>query len=158
MPSTDLHHLLAQEKEIMGHLLFSLEKEHALLLDSYSNDALFDLTELKNHYADQLAQTAKQRDALLVALGFETGIEGLRAAQNEHEAVRTSVHELLELTEKAQALNEENGLLINTYLEYSEKAIETLDKANPTKGADQVYDAKGLKSVKSKLGRGIASV
>lgn len=139
----------------MEHFLFSLEKEHALLLESYSNDDLFDLTELKNQYADQLSQTALQRDKALTDLQLPTGRDGLLHAQTKYQELHDIIQSLLDTAEKARICNEENGLLIHTYLEYSVEALEALASANPAGQDSQVYDAKGQTRAAANLRRGI---
>ena len=139
----------------MEHFLFSLEKEHTLLLDSYSNDDLFDLTELKNQYAEQLSQIAEQRDNALTHLQLPVGRDGLIAAQTQYEALHEPIQRLLDTAEKARVLNDENGLLIQTYLQYSVEALEALANANPTGSDSQVYDAKGLTRTAANVRRGI---
>lgn len=155
MPSTDLRQLIQTELELMEHFLFSLEKEHALLLDSYSNDDLFDLTELKNQYADQLSQAAQLRDNALLKLQLPAGKDGLLAAQDQQQNLHDLIQNLLDTAEKARLRNEENGLLINTYLAYSEEALSALDSANPAGKDTQIYDAKGQTRTAANLRRGI---
>lgn len=152
---TDLRPLLQAELELMEHFLFSLEKEHALLLDSYSNDDLFDLTELKNQYAEQLSQIAEQRDHALSNLQLPVGRDGLLAAQTQYETLHEPIQNLLDTAEKARVLNDENGLLIQTYLKYSVEALEALSEANPAGSGSQVYDAKGLTRSAASVRRGI---
>ena len=155
MSFTDLRQLLQAELELMEHFLFSLEKEHALLLDSYSNDDLFDLTELKNQYADQLSQTAELRDKALSDLQLPVGREGILAAQKQYDALRDLTQNLLDTAEKARVRNDENGLLIQTYLAYSVEALSALASANPAGPDTQVYDAKGLTRTTASSRRGI---
>ncbi|NLJ61709.1 MAG: flagellar protein FlgN [Alcaligenaceae bacterium] len=156
MSSTTLHQLIQTEFDLMQQFFFSLEKENELLLSSYSNDDLYDLTELKNHYADQLAHAATERDAALSSLGLSTGRDGLIAAQALSEPLHGLVQSLFDLAEKARLLNEENGLLIHTYLEYSVQALEALGQANPAN--NEVYDAKGKTYAATRLKRGIVRV
>lgn len=146
---------IKSELDLMEQFLFSLQKENALLLENYNNDDLFDLTELKNHYADQLNGVALLRDSALVELQLPTGREGLLAAQAQYKELDEAITALFETAETARKYNEENGLLIQTYLDYSTKAIEALNSVNPTAGTS-VYDAKGKAHLAgSKLKRGI---
>lgn len=150
-----LHHLLDTELELMEHFLFSLEKENALLMDSYSNDDLFDLTEIKNQYAERLSAVAIQRDEALENLGLAAGQEGLLAAQQQYPTLSDTIQDLLITVEKAKQYNEENGLLIEAYLNYTSEALEALNSANPTASPQQAqtYDAKGVTRVKTNLRR-----
>ena len=151
-----LHHLLETELELMEHFLFSLKKENALLMDSYSNDDLFDLTEIKNQYAERLSAVATQRDEALADLGLAAGQEGLLAAQQQYPALSDTIQELINTVEKARQYNEENGLLIEAYLNYTSEALEALNSANPTATNPQqaqTYDAKGITRVKTNLRR-----
>ena len=150
-----LHHLLDTELELMEHFLFSLEKENALLMESYSNDDLFDLTEIKNQYAERLSAIAVQRDEALADLGLAAGQEGLLTAQQQYPTLSDTIQELINTVEKARQYNEENGLLIEAYLNYTSEALETLNNANPTASPQQAqtYDAKGVTRVKTHLRR-----
>lgn len=142
----------------MEHFLYSLEKENTLLLSSYTNDDLFDLTELKNQYAEQLSQLAVLRDNELSKLNLPVGREGLTLAQTQHQHQETElsplIQQLFDVTEKAKTYNTENGLLIQTYLDYSIEAIEALNSVNPDATKTQTYDAKGMARTKNQLRRG----
>ena len=138
----------------MEHFLFSLEKEHVLLLDSYSNDDLFDLTEIKNQYAEQLIQTAQQRDEALAKLQLPAVKAGLLKAQEKYEELHALIQSLLNTAETARVRNDENGLLIHAYLEYSVEALNALAQVNPEQKT-QVYNEKGLTRPASNLRRGI---
>lgn len=153
MSSIVLYNLIQTEYELMQHFLFSLEKENELLLSSYSNDDLYDLTELKNQYADQLSQTSVQRENTLAELGLPAGRDGLLAAKSLSDDLNELIQDLFDTAEKAQKLNNENGLLIQTYLDYSVQALQALSQANP-KAAD-IYDAKGQKQSATSSKRGI---
>ena len=140
------------ELELLSRFFFTLEKEHQTLLSSYNNNELFDLTELKNQYADAMAQAAIQRDHVLAEHQLETGLAGLTQAQALSSELADSVQQLLELTTQARELNEKNGVLINAYLEYTTEALNTLQKhAAPT--AD-VYNAQGKKQTPMQSRRG----
>lgn len=137
----------------MQHFLFCLEKESELLLSSYNNDDLYDLTELKNQYADQLSHIAEQRDLQLAILNLPLGREGLIAAQSVSDTLEDLIHQLFDIAEKARTLNEQNGLVIQTYLDYSVQALEALAQANPPAG--EIYDARGKTKPATALKRGI---
>lgn len=141
MSSTALLQSIQTELELMQSFFFSLQKENEALLSGYSNDDLFDLTELKNQYADQLSAVAAQRDQLLTQLQLPIGKEGLSTAQSQFETLSDPIQALLAIAEQARQLNEENGVLIHAYLDYSTQALEALSQAQPT--ANEVYDAKG---------------
>lgn len=141
MSSTVLLQSVQTELELLQSFFFSLQKENEALLSSYSNDDLFDLTELKNQYADQLSIIGTQRDQLLTQLQLPIGKEGLTAAQTQFEPLFEPIQSLLKLAEQARQLNEENGVLIQAYLEYSAQALEALAQVDPT--ANEVYNAKG---------------
>lgn len=153
MSSTALLSLIQAEFDLMQHFLFSLEKENELLLSNYSNDDLYDHTELKNQYADQLNQAAEQRDNQLTAMGLPTARDGLLAAQSLSDELDQLVQQLFDITEQARTLNEQNGLLIQTYLNYSVEALEALGAANPP--TSDVYDARGRTKSGTALKRGI---
>lgn len=143
MLTTDLLHTLQRELELMQHFFYALEKENTLLLSNYANNELYDLTELKNSYTDQLHYAAQERDSQLVNLKLEKGREGLLAAQHTYPDLTFVIHSLFELTAKAQELNEQNGVLIHAYLVYTQEALTAIKQANPNSAA--VYDASGKK-------------
>lgn len=156
MLTTDLHDHLTAELDLMQHFLFALEKENTLLLSNYHHDDLYDLTELKNSYAEQLAQAANLRDSALNALQLPAGKDGLLlAAQLHNEELGALVQQLMTLAQQGRQLNDQNGLLINTYLDYNQQALQALGQANPT--AASVYDAHGKKQPHLKK-RGIGQV
>lgn len=151
MLTTDLLHSLHQELELMQHFFYALEKENTLLLSNYANHDLYDLTELKNSYTDQLLHAAQKRDAKLLELELAKGREGLLAAQHHYPELATVIDSLFELSTKAQELNEQNGVLIHAYLDYTQQALNALKQASPTSAG--VYDASGKKqALKSKRG------
>ncbi len=154
MSLVTLHQLIESELELMEHFLYSLEKENALLLSSYTNDDLFDLTELKNQYAEQLTQISVLRDNEQTKLNLPIGREGLILAQTQHAELSPLIQQLFDTAESAKTYNEQNGLLIQAYLDYSIEAIEALNSANPDATKTQVYDAKGMARTKNQLRRG----
>lgn len=156
MSSTDLAQLIQTELDLMQHFLFSLEKEHEMLLSQYSNDDLYDLTEIKNQYADQLIATAALRDSALQNLDLAIGRDGLIAAQSLYPDLHDLLEQLFQIAEQSRRLNEENGLLIHTYLDYSTEALQALAKAQPT--TNEVYDAYGKKRAAANTRRGIVRV
>lgn len=136
--------LIQSELELIEHFFFTLEKEHETLLSSYSNDELFDLTEIKNQYAMRLEQIGQDRDLQLQQLQLAAGREGLLQARLLDPALAESINQLLDLAEKARDLNEKNGLLIHAYLAYTTEALSAFGQAAEPKPQD-VYDAQGKK-------------
>ncbi|AQS50334.1 hypothetical protein PAEH1_13240 [Paenalcaligenes hominis] len=144
MTSSALLTLLHTELELIEHFVFTLEKEHETLLSSYSNDELFDLTEIKNHYAERLDSAAQQREQLLQQLNLPAGRPGLLEARLLDPALAKAVDTLLALAEQAKALNEKNGVLIHAYLNYTTEALSAFGQSSAAPAQD-VYDAQGKK-------------
>lgn len=136
--------LIQAELELIEHFFFTLGKEHETLLSSYSNDELFDLTEIKNQYAERLDQIGQTRDQQLQQLQLASGREGLLQARLLDPAVAETVDRLLDLAEKSRDLNEKNGLLIHAYLAYTSEALSAFGQSAEPKPQD-VYDAQGKK-------------
>lgn len=136
--------LIRSELELIEHFFFTLEKEHETLLSSYSNDELFDLTEIKNQYAVRLDLIGQERDQQLLLLQLDTGRDGLLQARRLDPEITSTVDQLLALAEKARDLNEKNGLLIHAYLAYTTQALSAFGQAAEPKPQD-VYDAQGKK-------------
>lgn len=144
MTSSALLTLIQSELELVEHFVFTLEKEHQTLLSSYSNDELFDLTEIKNQYAARLDSVAQQREQLLQQLSLPAGRTGLAKARNLSPAIAEAVDTLLVLAEQAKTLNEKNGVLIQAYLNYTTEALSAFGQATSAPSQD-VYDAQGKK-------------
>lgn len=144
MTSSALLTLIQSELELIEHFIFTLEKEHETLLSSYSNDELFDLTEIKNQYAERLDNAAQQRELLLQQLNLPNGRAGLTQARQLDPAIAKAVDTLLTLAEHAKTLNEKNGVLIQAYLNYTTEALSAFGQAATPPNQD-VYDAQGKK-------------
>ncbi len=128
----------------MEHFFFLLEKEHETLLSSYSNDELFDLTEIKNQYASRLDLAAQERDQELQQLQLSVGRPGLTQARDLDPSLAHSVDRLFDIAEQARQLNEKNGLLIQAYLAYTTEALSAFGETAEPKPQD-VYNAQGKK-------------
>lgn len=128
----------------MEHFFFLLEKEHETLLSSYTNDELFDLTEIKNQYAERLDQAAAQRDQLLQQHQLDPGRQGLAQARDLDPNLAQAVDQLFHIAEQARNLNEKNGLLIQAYLAYTTQALAAFGEPAVPKEQD-VYNAQGKK-------------
>lgn len=144
MSHTALLTLIQSELELMEHFLFLLEKEHQTLLSSYTNDELFDITEIKNQYAERLDQAAQTRDQLLQQYQLSNGRQGLNEARNLAPQIAEAVDTLFLIAEQARNLNEKNGLLIQAYLTYTTEALSAFGQPEAPKAQD-VYNAQGKK-------------
>lgn len=156
--STKLREQIQAEVSLIEQVLYTLRKEHALLLENNVNDELFDLTDLKQYYVAELEQAGVKRDHALIEMGLPAGRDGFIAAQGMGDEWRDLVSLLFSLSSQANDLNQENGLLVAAYMEYNEKALAALNAANPSRSVAQVYDAKGAAHKAKSQRSGIASV
>jgi|SRR5690606_20620228 len=133
---------LEQEAKLVGEFLAILEDEAKVLEDGAVEAALIETTERKNVAADALTDAAQERNRVLESLGFEADGPGLAAAVEAHPELASLREDLIQITERARALNESNGQLIEAFLDHNQRALETLRRLT---GIGDIYDASGRK-------------
>jgi len=137
--------LLGREFEAFRQFYQILESEQAALIDS-DVGRLMTLAQQKNDKAAELTQLGEARSALVrAATGLDNPLamnawlkrydaDGRLGAAKRWEA-------LLDLARRAKALNETNGLVINTRLAHNEQALSILMGANAS--STRIYGRDG---------------
>jgi flagella synthesis protein FlgN len=136
----DLQTCLDTEIALVQEFLAVLELETAVLTEGRGEAALADTTARKNHYADQLAAVGERRQTLLSALGYSADKAGLDAVSHAHPELRASCTLLLEKARQASDLNTSNGIIIDTFLQHNQQALDAL---RSLAGIGALYDASG---------------
>lgn len=133
---------LENEARLVRDFIAILQDEARVLEEGATDTALAGVTARKNAAADALARAAEERNAQLAAMAFGTDGSGLKAAAEAHPALAEPRRILLELAEQARSLNENNGQIIQVFLEHNER---TLDVLRRLAGRGDIYDASGRK-------------
>lgn len=144
-PSLLLQQTLENEVKLLTSFTELLQQETILLLGEHDNETLHQITQLKNQYAEQLAHLNDQREHALTALQVSNSAAGLQQAASQFPDLVPLVEQLHSLAEQAKLANEQNGLLIDTYLQYNQQALDALAQA--MQPVEQVYDARGKASL-----------
>jgi flagellar biosynthesis protein FlgN len=112
-------------------LLETLAEERQLLRDT-GTDGLTDTGSRKRELLLQLAQLGEQRNRLLREAGVSQDRCGMRAFLDHPAAtgeLRAEWRLLIEITEKAHRLNEENGVFIQAGMRANQQALSVLVSA-----------------------------
>jgi flagellar biosynthesis/type III secretory pathway chaperone len=112
--------------------LFETLAEQRQLLTSGDADRLTDTVARKRELLLQLAQLGEQRNRLLRKAGVSPDGRGMRAILDHPAAtdeLRTEWRLLIEITQKAQRLNEENGVFIEAGMRANQQALSVLISA-----------------------------
>lgn len=133
---------LETEAGLIRDFIAVLQDEARVLEEGASDTALSEVTARKNAAADALARAAEERNAQLAAMAFGTDGPGLQAAAEAHPMLAEPRRILLELAEQARSFNENNGQIIQVFLEHNERTLEVLRRI-ASRG--DVYDASGRK-------------
>jgi len=149
MPHTldRLQTVLEQERNLVREFITALETEARVLSEPGDDQALAESTATKNRYADQLAATGEQRQALLSTLGYSADKAGLDALTADHPALQSVCTALLDQARQASELNTSNGIIIDTFLTHNQQTLETL---RSLASVDNLYDANGRSKSSSK--------
>ncbi|NYT26266.1 flagellar protein FlgN [Alcaligenaceae bacterium] len=131
---------LEKEISLTGEFLAILRDEAAVLEDGATETSLADTTARKNAAADALGRVARERNALLDALGCEHDGPGLQAAADAHPSLSGPRLRLLDITGEARTLNESNGRIIDVFLDHNQRTLDTLRRLA---GVGDIYDASG---------------
>jgi flagella synthesis protein FlgN len=136
----DLRTCLETEIALVHEFLAVLDVETAVLTEGRGDVALAETTARKNQYADQLATIGERRQSLLSALGYSADKAGLDAMAQDHPDLRAVCAQLLEKARQASELNTSNGIIIDTFLQHNQQALDTL---RSLAGMGALYDASG---------------
>lgn len=135
-----LQRCLEQEAELVRRFIEVLRREAQALAAADQADALTATTHQKGEFARVLEQASHERRTRLGELGLEDGRAGLDAAAHMWPALQPACQALFELATQANQLNTNNGKIIDMYLQYNQRAIDTLRRLA---GIDHLYDASG---------------
>lgn len=139
-PVEHLHQCLKTELALATEFIGILEKENAILLEPTNDQALADITQLKNQHAEKLIAAGNNRETALKALGVQGTREGLEQVADLNPAIRPTVSELMSVAARASELNANNGLIIDTFIAHNQQTLETLRNLV---GEGNIYDAQG---------------
>lgn len=135
-----LHSTLQREITLINEFIDILQDEANILADGADSEALIQITDQKNQFADQLVDATEQRNGMLVAMGYGRDMDGLERAASTHPEVADAVQQLLDRTAQARTLNIGNGQIIDRFLNHHKQALDVLRHLT---GRSQLYDARG---------------
>ncbi|HRL20457.1 flagellar export chaperone FlgN [Alcaligenes sp. SDU_A2] len=130
---------LADHLQTLPQLEAILLEEKELLLGQFEPQELAQLTLRKYQVLEKIEQLDQQRIALLQDRELDTQLPGLRQAAAQDQ-ISDILDQVLELGEHLRALNENNGILVNTFLADNQQALDALAAFS---GRSNVYDASG---------------
>lgn len=139
---------LVLETEIAKQFLQVLNDESAVLMEFTSPEALGELTKKKWQIGQQLEAAYKER-MQLVHLRFPASdtpnsltdiIEQLDPQQQGNLAKQWEHYN--GLVTQAKSLNENNAIMVHSYLKYNQDALDSLNRAA---GVQHTYDGKGMR-------------
>lgn len=148
---SSLKQALENEIKLLTDFNDVLNQESELLLHGQDNDAITQLSAQKIQYVDALAQADSLRASALKRLNHTNSTTGLKMAVQQDVTLEPLVDELFRLAEQAKTQNESNGILIHTYLQHNEEALEAL--AQLMQPVEKVYNARGKASVQRSYNR-----
>ena len=130
-PASALITVVRSERASLQALLETLANERQLLTTG-DTDRLTDVGSRKRELLLQLAQLGEQRNRLLRKAGVSLDGRGMRALLDHATAtdeLRTEWGLLIEITQKAQQLNEENAVFIEAGMRSNQHALSVLISA-----------------------------
>lgn len=151
MPST-LENCLQTHITVLHDFLDLTEQEHEVLLQTFEPDTLAQLTQRKNQLLLEFLRLDHLRQQHLDALGVDHNIQGLSALAQAQPELAELVHQLIELSTAARQQNENNGVLIQTYLNSNQQALDTL---SALAGKNNFYTAHGKPSPQASSSRSL---
>lgn len=136
---------ISAETAALQQFIAVLEEEQRLLIGGDA-DAVLPLIETKTGLIAALGNAGQQRETALRELGVEIRKEAMEAwfAQAPTE-LQAQWQQLLGLAQTANRLNNTNGQLINTRLQYNQQALSVLMNASGGIG-DDTYGPDGHKA------------
>lgn len=129
-----------EELAALGRFIEILQKEQAALVDT-DVDRLAAISQEKSGQAEKLMQLGRQRVEALAHIGIASDAASVEAwIGGQPREVQAAWQALLESARAAQHLNQVNGKMVETQLQQTQRALQTLtNAANPT----SVYGADG---------------
>jgi flagella synthesis protein FlgN len=128
-----------EQSALLDDFIQTLRAEGRLLLETPSDEALGTLTSRKNDYARRLADLDLVRAQALSDLGFSDTRESIETACKAHPDLQPAFASLWQRAGQAQSLNQENGQILQTFIEHNRRALDTLR----TLMGEDLYDARG---------------
>lgn len=143
--TTPLHTLetcLSRQLALARDFLTALQDESRLLADPAQADQLAASTAAKLSCIQQFEALDKARDQALFDLGHDAGPEGLQQALRQHPSLSALLSELQDTAGQARELNEQNGTVIQTYLQHTQQTLADLRQLTG-KSTEPLYNASG---------------
>jgi flagella synthesis protein FlgN len=137
-----LHWLVLEEAREMRAFVCLLEEEREALR-SGTDEQLLSISSFKNRSCDRLQTLSAQRAAAVATQASGKGREAITlwlARFPPDLPIRVAWSELIALTSRAQALNDENGALIRARIQHNRQALAILQDRTDSAG---VYGADG---------------
>ena len=139
---------ITAETSALQHFIAILEEEQKLLIGGDA-DAVLPLIDKKTGLIAELGNAGQQREAALREIGVEIRKEAMEAwFAKAPPVLQQRWQQLLELAQTANRLNNTNGQLINTRLQYNQQALSILINAGDSV-RDDTYGPDGHKSTGS---------
>jgi flagella synthesis protein FlgN len=139
---------LRAERAAFGEFCQILEAEQASLQRA-DVEALTQITRIKSHQVDRLAELAAVRTRYLDSQGLSAGREGIsdwlaKLTGGEGRDATTVWRELVDFAARARQLNDSNGTLITARMSHNQAALAALQSAAR---ANSLYGPDGQASV-----------
>ena len=146
--SNSLLSAISAETSALQQFISILEEEQKLLIGGDA-DAVLPLIDKKTGLITELGSAGQKREAALRELGIEIDKDAMEAwFAKVPPALQQRWQQLLELAQTANRLNNTNGQLINTRLQYNQQALSVLMNASGSIG-DDTYGPDGHKATGS---------
>lgn len=141
MSTPSLHSCLNQAVTVLESFNQTLSQENDVLLASHEDADLLAFSQQKTDFLAELETLHLSCSQALGALGLDTSHEGLVAATELDPELSTVVERFFALAETAQQQNQQNGIIIQTYLEHNQQALQAVTAL--MQHSEQVYTAQG---------------
>lgn len=141
MSTQSLQSCLNQAITVLESFNQTLSQENDLLLTTHDDSDLLAFTQKKNQFLAELETQHEACGRALSALGLENSHEGLVTAAESDAELAAIVQRFFELAETAQHQNNQNGIIIQTYLEHNQQALQAI--TSMMQRSEQVYTAQG---------------
>ncbi len=144
---SNVHAIFRDELAALGRFIEILQQEQAALVKADA-EQLTAISQEKSAQAEALMALGRQRIDALAHIGIASDAASVEAwIIGQPREVRAAWQALVESARAAQHLNQVNGTLVETQLQQTQRALQTLtNAANPTSvyGADgQTHGLKG---------------
>lgn len=136
---TSLQNCIQQQIELLQNFVSLLQRENSVLLADPQNQDLIDISTQKNDYARRISELDRSRTQNINILGFADDSSGINQLITLMPELQPLFASLWAVADQANQINNENGQLLNTYLEHNQKAINTLHGLM----GQSLYDASG---------------